>query len=562
MTVTTRRKFPTRIGNITVVPPLASEIFVSWRSDTGDVEWWKAIVTEVATAKKGRVVGTGSLMYEARGVFKDSVSHVEFLHSERNGRTVREVGSKSSECAWKMEGDCDNVERNDALNQSDVKQDSTLTEHGLNGKATFDAESSGGVKESQSDQHCPSHKSKRRKVAPSNHGDLDRLIVEQNDTNRASNPQQIPDQHNLAQIMSAMASNYVLSGPSTNVRASSDGGHLSVIKAELKYLLAEKLSANLVHSSASRCTPEGAVVQRLYVSSRCSLHWFSDLVNDINETIRSEELADLNCISFIPELRLLQKPSLASTDLHVYFPTFESLCCWLNFREPLDISKMLIRRKSSDKDPMIRVLGSCHSMKMATKTNEVTYNGALGVQTQSTHILSDEADSSDKDHQTTEPNEKPDTADDQIEEGYYLDRVLIGISRPHSDDEKGNEMGTSSSKNEEVSDIKSYSNRTLLQQHRLNWDDSQGRYIDKWEMKKERFNLTWTKDESKRNALAMTQCIFLSWKRSSQLPERRLSSDASSTGNIVLGSVEISIPAVLFVGMNTCEDVSKILNEC
>ena len=207
-------------------------------------------------------------------------------------------------------------------------------------------------------------------------------------------------------------------------------------------------------------------------------------------------------------------------------------------------------------------------MKMATKINEVhgekqfTYNGALGVQTQSTHIPRDEAASSDKDHQTTEPNEKPNTADDQIEEGYYLDRVLIGISRPHSDDEKGNEMGTSSSKNEEVSDIKSYSNRTLLQQHRLNWDDSQGRYIDKWEMKKERFNLTWTKDESKRNALAMTQCIFLSWKRSSQLPEKKLSSDASSTGNIVLGSVEISIPAVLFVGMNTCEDVSKILNEC
>ena len=105
MTITTRRKAPTRLDNLTIVPPLSVEILVYWATDSGDLEWWKADVTKVNAVKKRSVVGVGTILYETKKDHDDYVADVEFLFTKKHGRLVREVGAKAIECAWRMEGD-------------------------------------------------------------------------------------------------------------------------------------------------------------------------------------------------------------------------------------------------------------------------------------------------------------------------------------------------------------------------------------------------------------------------------------------------------------------------
>ncbi len=99
----------------------------------------------------------------------------------------------------------------------------------------------------------------------------------------------------------------------------------------------------------------------------------------------------------------------------------------------------------------------------------------------------------------------------------------------------------------------------LTQQRRLNWDDVQARFVDKWEMRRGCINLDLNEKSAVANSVIMDDCFKLSWKRSSQVSERRLSSDAGSTGSIVLGLIEISIPSAIFIGVNTCADVTECL---
>ena len=105
MKINTRRKAPTRLDNLTIVPPLSSDILVSWATDSGDLEWWKAVVTKVNAVKKRSFVGVGTIVYESKKDHDDYVADVEFLFSKKHGRLVREVGAKATECAWRMEGD-------------------------------------------------------------------------------------------------------------------------------------------------------------------------------------------------------------------------------------------------------------------------------------------------------------------------------------------------------------------------------------------------------------------------------------------------------------------------
>ena len=94
----------------------------------------------------------------------------------------------------------------------------------------------------------------------------------------------------------------------------------------------------------------------------------------------------------------------------------------------------------------------------------------------------------------------------------------------------------------------------------MNWDDSQGRFVDDWELIIEDV-LTQYPDNVPFTYEAQQRCFFVLWKRSNQVSERRLSSDGVSTGIIVLGSIEICLPAVLFNGINTCSEINNLLSK-
>ncbi len=231
MTVITRKKLPTRVGDVTVVPPLATEILVSWRNDEGQVEWWKAIVAEVTTLKKRKVMGLGVLVYESRGAFKDYVSKVESLYNERNGRTVREVGMKSSECAWKMEGD-------DTLCTSDTSSISrvTFTVSGTPPVQSSENHSSRKHPRAPADDEHTHHHSKQQKVVPK----VD-VIEEKNDGDTSPteptgpvNVQLLPSQFTAAQLMTNVTTEYVhvLNNLALKTNSPTHHGHVFVLKAE------------------------------------------------------------------------------------------------------------------------------------------------------------------------------------------------------------------------------------------------------------------------------------------------------------------------------------------
>lgn len=554
MTVTTRKKLPTRIGDVTVVPPLSTEVLVSWRNDAGEVEWWKAIVAEVTTVKKGKVVGMGVLVYDSRGAFKDCVSKVEFLYNEQNGRTVREVGMKSSECAWKMEGD-------DSSCSSGTASTSRVSSTDTGAPSVHESDNDSTRKHPRApDVEHSHHQPKQRKVVHT--ADESEGVASPAVDTEPVNVQHVPSQLTATQIMGNVATEYahVLNSLALKTNAPANPDHVFVLKAELKHKLAERLSTNPTHTSATRFTQEGASIQRITVSITCCLQWFSDLVNDLNATINNE---DLQFISFLPELRLLQKPSLASTELHVYFPTFQSLCFWLNFREHMDISKMLIRKRGSDKDPLIRVLGGSHSVTMKPTcdftSSQISENTITVAERPDAGPTSKITESVQHHEEASESKDDFSCSRNQQNEEYQIDRVLIGHSRPHHDINEVQDSEKTPCKTPQHNGDKVTSRAMLIQQCRLNWDDAQGRFLDKWEMRKECINLNINSTESMTNSSIMDDCFHLSWRRSSQVSERRLSRDASSTGSIVLGTIDISIPSVIFIGVNTCADVSECL---
>ena len=55
----------------------------------------------------------------------------------------------------------------------------------------------------------------------------------------------------------------------------------------------------------------------------------------------------------------------------------------------------------------------------------------------------------------------------------------------------------------------------------------------------------------------LDQCFTITWKRLPQLSDRRISSDATYTNDIILGKLELKLPAVLCVGHKTCAEVSR-----
>ena len=72
----------------------------------------------------------------------------------------------------------------------------------------------------------------------------------------------------------------------------------------------------------------------------------------------------------------------------------------------------------------------------------------------------------------------------------------------------------------------------------MNWDDSQGIFFNDWELITEDVHTQYS-DNVPFTYEAQQRCFFVSWEKSNQVSERRLSSDGVSTGSIVLGSIEI-----------------------
>ena len=162
-------------------------------------------------------------------------------------------------------------------------------------------------------------------------------------------------------------------GPSEGTNASQDRASnvsvVSSVKAELKYLLAEKFSSNsTVKSTALKSIEKGAIVNNICISTRCCLSWFIDVVNDIHNFFKEH---NPNAVSFIPSLQQIARPSRATQKLSVCFDEFVSLCSWLDLRERerADVDRMIYRKKMEGSDFSISIIGATSSEDIHSETS-------------------------------------------------------------------------------------------------------------------------------------------------------------------------------------------------
>lgn len=529
----TRKKYSTIINNVVVVPLCAEEIEVCWKQESDNLEWWTAQVVRSQACKKGRVVGTGTIRYEQRDDYKETIHEVEFLFDKRFGRLVRESGkARKCECAWKLVGEdsasipCGDTNESSAGTASNVRLDSTET--------------------------CSPSSKKKRKLASSSADGLSQISV---DSALAQVSRRVPVTHSnehasktLASLMGDMLRNYKPgSSDDTNATQYRDPtvSIASAVKAELKYLLAERFSSNsTVKSTALRSIEEGAIVNNICISTRCCLSWFIDVVNDIH-SFSTEH--NTNSLSFLPSFNQITRPSRATQKLSVCFDDFVSLCSWLDLREKSDVDKMICRKKMEGTDFYISIIGATSSEDInsetsAKKENTVQCDVPCSTTTDKTEKECDERSyneaqicclsTSEAEHQDAEPDQY-----------FTIDRVLVGNSAFRQSN------GSSSSS--------SFRTVDTLQQHRKTWDDSQARFVDEWKLIPERIDKCCSKFPQSEVGEAVQQCIGITWKRLSRSSSRRLSIDAFDTGNITLGKIELNIPTVTFVGPNTCEQVNS-----
>ncbi len=548
----TRKRPPTRVDGVTVVPLITEEIEVCWIDEDDQKKWWIAQVLSSIPKRNGRVVGVGKIHY---GGYDDNqidlIQDVEFIFDKKHGRLVRDMGkSRTSECAWRIVNEKEELERSnehfDGIESDKINEcaDKNLTQnlHNSNNEIT-----------------------KKRKISETH-------ILENENSNGCNSLRMEESSGILHTALERIIKDYALNTTSTPAPSSpllpyKLPHYCKVVKTEIRSSLVDKCSLIPSIRQVQKTVQEGAIIQNIVVSASCCLEWFIELAKDIDHFKRSEELKE---IQFIPSYDSILKPSRAISELFIYFPTFKSLCKWLDLREESDIHKMTIRYRLAHKFPLIKIVGGTHSDTIQIKKERscdlsgdnlkedldecliVDFKQVSdGPAVKNVHC--EDVDSSVKDivqlnniSQYTVTSSKNNVEEKNSVDDYEVDKILIGSSSP-SFELKDNASGT-------TSDV------TILKQQRMTWDSSQGRFIDDWESVQEAINLKLKPAVDNVTSSMLNQSFYVSWKRHQNTLQRRLSSDANSTDNVVLGKIEIYIPSVLCIGHYTCENISKLIS--
>lgn len=592
MTISTRLRAATWVDDMLIVPNQDDHIEVCWRDADGELVWWEALVVESKPNKKGRVYGVGTIKYKNKEGLYDDPYSVEFVHDKSSGRSLRTVGSSMRfECTWRAstvvsqghalkssqranEGTQEMASDSNESNASDQTFSPTKRSKRSYEQADLGEQSESKQKEPRlnTSPHMPSH----GHVGEINHDTIPNKAAHDGNSQH-EHPAFPPSALNKAgELFANMISSYSNALIQPSQQQSRSKCHVTVLKTVLKYHLVQRCAALPTIRKAYRTLNEGAYIQPISFSVTCCLDWFVDIVKDIH-AFKVDR--DFNQISFIPSFHKLINPSRAARTLVIYIPTFNYLCKWLNLREESDISSFLVRRRESSSNPAFRILGGSRSDKTSHET--LTHErSSHGIHSSVDDSLSDKSVENNKNHESidviadglpcttdNDQNEPINVADETCAEKngevgniddtdedstcYDTDKILIGTSS------FANQFYS-----EESSDMMNFVDAKVVQQERLNWDSTESRYIDEWKAKTEKVNVTLNESilkdviDVERH---LDQCFTMTWNRLPQLSGRNISSDATYTNDIILGKLELKLPAVLCVGHNTCAEIEKAI---
>lgn len=498
------------------LPQTADDIVVLWNVD-GDLVWWPAQVLAVKPAvfsgsNGSDVVGNGALRYAARLKHGMVDCCVVFLYDEDHGAQLRSEEDEDEEldaqepCLWKYPEVTSDVPGGDSKWMPPDELRSSLK---------------------KSDP-----KEKRRRKDSNSHA-----VISSGMNNATDSEVQLHSAYEmLSKRVTALEQNLSRNEQETG----SSKPHVQYMKISLRTKLLRKIQSTFKPKKVLNSGLEGILTDMIRVSCDCNMSWFSEICSDLT-LMSTENMTDK--MTFIPSILSVIHPSRAAEELRVEFKMLSSVCRWLELRDDQDIESLLSRQAEDKKRRYLRLLGVHWERVASISTSPTVEVDRIAVGHCFEHFV--EADGVEKEDGRQALTE---TIDAKASE-----EAVTFLNLDFKDTNGSADIS-----------------RIFLERERRNWDEAMGRYQAPWRLRSVFIPQgKSTSPVSSRTSIQPSterrigssdkQSFSIVWRKAPPPSGRAWTVDATQTGVMIPGSIEINLPCVICFGNITATQVHRLL---
>lgn len=295
----------------------------------------------------------------------------------------------------------------------------------------------------------------------------------------------------------------------------------SFVLTNIKYELLHKLSQPILRSRFLNSGMEGFDSSELVVKTKCDLHTFISIATSMNIPGIS---SSSQCTRLNPSSNAFQAPSRATKSLSVDFQGMSHLLNVLHIMDSSDHQNAGLKTTNKTGQGMLRLLGSkC----------VLTFNRILG-------------------------SESPVEVDCIIP---FHSCTFIQLSQLQSAVRKHLENEQKTTNQHDCMEETDYSTNVIFYRTRVNYDESQGRYLSPWKatyLSLPFFKLSSTTEYEGYHKEDSTFSFV--WTRSIPISPFQWSVDATFMGLQVVGELSIFLPSLTFFGSSTISEIKDLLS--
>lgn len=311
-------------------------------------------------------------------------------------------------------------------------------------------------------------------------------------------------------------------------RNKKDSSVVEFIQNTIKYDTVQKFTTPLCRTRLQNSGLEGFKCSEVIVNSKSDLTSFLHLMEPL---LRSAQQDSGRKLRFNPSLQSFRSQSRATQLLSVDFSTLRDLLQWISIHDPRDIQTISVKCTTRKNDSLLRILGTSALISIPSVGN---------------------SSSSRIDVDCLLP-----FSSCTVKHVQHLESALMKELTANEDSKVTTKV--------EVSNTDNFAQKqNVLYRCRVNYDESQGRYLSPWKVLQISIPLIFGVDVKPEDSSATTtqqeSSFTIQWSQCRTIPTSMWTTDARFTGLHVLGDISTFSPTLTFFGSSTIKEIKQLLS--